>query len=87
MTKKKSARQKSTKSTLMIDIARRVGEAAGTVVNATQALAGQASSTIAARKKKAAAPARPTRKKPSLSKKKRIQKKSVPLKSKKRASR
>ena len=84
MTKKKSARRKNT---LMIEIARRVGEAAGTVVNATQALADVASSTIADRKKKAGAPARPARKKTSLTKKKRIQKKPVAVKSKKRASR
>lgn len=84
MTKKKSTRHKNT---LMIDIARRVGEAAGTVVNATQTFASVASSAMANPKKKAVAPARPTRKKKSVIKKKRIQKKSVAPKSKKRASR
>ena len=84
MTKKKSARRKSS---LMTEIARRVGNAAGTVVNASQSFAGAASSVLADRKKKAGAPARPTRKKTLLIKKKRIPKKSVAVKSKKRASR
>ena len=71
----------------MTEIARRVGDAAGTVVNATQAFAGAASSVLADRKKKAGAPARPTRKTAVLIKKKKIQKKSVAVKPKKRASR
>ena len=83
MTKKKSARRKSS---LMTEIARRVGDAAGTVVNATQAFAGAASSVIADRKKKSA-PARPARKKTPVIEKKRVQKKPVAVKSKKRGSR
>ena len=83
MTKKKSPRRNNS---LMTEIARRVGDAAGTVVNATQALAGAASSVIADRKKRSA-PARPPIKKTPVIKKKRVQKKSVAVKSKKRASR